>query len=102
MPKARAHGRFAWHELNTPNPAGAMSFYPSITSWTTQPMEDATDYTLWLNNEAPLGGVTSLPDEMKARGVPPHWLAYVSVYDVDESVRLAKTLGGAIRFGPME
>jgi uncharacterized protein len=102
MPKAKAHGRFAWHELVTPAPAAAMSFYPAITSWTTQPMEDTTDYNLWVNDTTPLGGVTSLPDDMKTRGVPPHWLAYVSVYDVDESVRHAKALGAQVRFGPAE
>jgi len=102
MPKAKAHGRFAWHELSTPNPDAAKSFYPAVTSWTTAPMEGSDDYTLWLNDTTPLGGVTTLPEELKMRGVPPHWLAYVSVYDVDESVRLAKTLGGEVRFGPME
>ncbi|MEP6491100.1 MAG: VOC family protein [bacterium] len=98
----KAHGRFAWHELNTSNPVGALAFYPPITSWTSQPMEESADYTLWVNDGAPLGGVTPLTAALKTRGVPPHWLSYVSVYDVDESVRHVKELGGAVLMGPME
>ena len=32
-----------------------------------------------------LGGVVPLSDDLKARGVGPHWLPYVCVYDVDAS-----------------
>ncbi|HTE48137.1 MAG TPA: VOC family protein [Gemmatimonadaceae bacterium] len=98
----KAHGRFAWHDLNTSNPVGALAFYPPITSWTSQPMEDAADYTLWVNGGTPVGGVTPLSPALQAQGIPPHWLSYVSVYDVDESVRQVKALGGTVRMGPTE
>jgi predicted enzyme related to lactoylglutathione lyase len=97
-----AYGRFTWHDLTTSNPVGALAFYPPITSWTSQPMEESSDYTLWVNDGTPLGGVTPLSPDMRTRGVPPHWLAYVSVYDVDDCVRHVKALGGEVRMGPNE
>jgi len=98
----QSHGRFVWHDLSTPNPEAAQSFYTRIAHWETQPSELSDDYVMWTNNDEPLGGVTALSDEQKAAGAQPHWLPYVCVYDVDACSRQVKTLGGEVRFGPHE
>lgn len=97
-----ASGHFAWHELNTPDLAAAISFYPRVTPWTTQAMDDMPDYTLWLNGETPVGGATKLAVDEGARGNGAHWIPYVHVYDVDATVRQAKSLGGGVRVAPKE
>src|SRR5438045_3919872 len=102
MPKRSAHGRFSWHELSTSNPAAAATFYAKVTPWTTQPWAFDESYTLFSNDGSPLGGVTTLDESLKSRGVPPHWLAYVSVYDVDACARQVPKLGGQVRMGPKE
>ena len=97
-----AHGRIVWHDLSTPDPDAAQSFYTKITPWTTRLWEDVTPYTMWANEGAPLGGVMMHSEELKSRGVSPHWQAYVCFYDVDECVRHVGSLGGQVRMGPKE
>lgn len=102
MPKHAAHGRFVWHELAVPNPDAVQSFYTALTPWKTQLWDQSPDYTLLTNEGTPLGGIARLTDDLAARGVPPHWLPYVSVYDVDACARQAVSLGGQLRMGPRE
>jgi uncharacterized protein len=100
MPQT-AHGRFVWHDLTTPDPAAAISFYTQITSWTTQPWENAKDYTMWALDGVPLGGV-SQEEPGTPPGTPPHWLPYVDVYDVDACIRQVSSLGGSVRTPPTQ
>jgi predicted enzyme related to lactoylglutathione lyase len=55
---------------------------------------------MWTVGERPIGGVMPLPEEAKAAGAPPHWLANVHVEDVDATVAKAKELGGTLLHGP--
>ena len=98
----QSHGRFVWHDLSTPNPEAAQTFYTQIAHWKTQPSELSSDYVMWTNNDEPLGGVVALKEEEKAAGIRPQWLPYVCVYDVDACTRQVKSLGGTVRFGPNE
>jgi predicted enzyme related to lactoylglutathione lyase len=47
-------------------------------------------YTMWTNNGLPLGGVSALESGTNA---PPHWLAYISTPNVDETVKQGVDLG---------
>jgi len=91
---------FVWHELMVPNPSSAPSFYKSITGWNTQPFQ--SDYTLWVYGESPIGGLAELTKELASTGVPPHWLDYVGVEDVDATTRRAEELGGHVTVPPTE
>jgi predicted enzyme related to lactoylglutathione lyase len=100
MPSSQ--GRFVWHDLATSNADAAMSFYTQVTPWKTQQGDYDPNYTMWVNGAHPLGGVEALSDELKARGIAPQWLPYVSVYDVDDCTRQVAALGGQVRMGPYE
>ena len=102
MPKNAAHGRIVWHDLVTPDHVGAKAFYTQVAPWKTQPWEDAREYEMWTLHGEPIGGLTSMSAELRAGGVPPHWLAYVCVYDVDACARQAESLGGRVVMGPTE
>jgi hypothetical protein len=39
---------------------------------------------------------------MRQQGIPPHWMPYVEANNVDETVRLATTLGGKAFVGPQD
>jgi predicted enzyme related to lactoylglutathione lyase len=93
------HGQFAWYDLVTPDVAAAKKFYPSVTGWKTQPWADGS-YTMWAVGDQPLGGIAPISPEQTAQGIPPHWIAYVSVGDVDASARAATALGGQVLHGP--
>lgn len=97
-----SHGTFIWHELTTADRDAAKAFYTQITPWQTRQWDDSIDYHMWTRGDKSLGGVVELSAELKARGVGPHWLPYVCVYDVDATVRQAVSLGGTVRMGPKE
>ena len=88
---------FIWHEILTRDPEGAKEFYAKLLGWTSTGMtlESGQPYTMFSNGEADVGGIVSMegPD---FEGVPPHWVVYISVDDVDEKARQAEALGGKI------
>jgi predicted enzyme related to lactoylglutathione lyase len=88
------HGQFVWYELISPDPDAAKKFYSSITDWGTQPFD--TDYTMWTTAGVPFAGLYRLGPELRQQGVPPNWMPYVESSNVDETVRLATTLGGKV------
>lgn len=100
MPTSQS--RFVWHHLATSDVDAAKSFYTQILPWKAQEWELDENYTVFLNNGEALGGVRPLEDELKSRGIPPHWMPYVCVYDVDACSRQVKALGGELRMGPNE
>ena len=83
-------GRFVWYDLMTTDPDAAQSFYTKLIGWGTQAWDGPMPYTMWTNNDTPLGGVMALSDEAKQAGAPPHWLAYIYTSDVDGTVATAE------------
>jgi predicted enzyme related to lactoylglutathione lyase len=96
MPQPDVRGRFLWHELITPDVEKASSFYPKVISWKTEAWPQDKNYTMWMAERGPVGGLTSLPNELAAQGVPPHWLIYIGTPNVDETIDTARRLGGTV------
>ena len=94
------HGQFVWYELTTPDVDAARRFYPQITGWGTQPFDK--DYMMWTTGGVPFAGIFRLGAEQRERGIPPNWMPYVEVNNVDESGRQATSLGGKVIHGPEE
>ena len=96
-------GRFCWYDLMTPDPGAAEGFYKEIAGWGTD-ISQASEmpYTMFTNGGKPLGGVMQLPEEARAQGAPPHWLAYIAVPDVHETTAKAKALGAHTYVEPQE
>jgi uncharacterized protein len=94
-------GRVAWRDLTVPNAEEIRDFYSAVVGWSWSPvdMDAYDDY----NMTAPSGG-EAVAGICHARGVnaklPPQWLMYVAVEDVDESARRCRDLGGAVVDGP--
>ena len=99
-------GRFVWHELMTSDEKGAIAFYSEVVGWKTEIFGDAKGasgeqpYTMWLGPQGPLGGVMTLPDELRKSGAPPHWMGHVEVDDVDATVAKATSNGGSVHLPP--
>jgi predicted enzyme related to lactoylglutathione lyase len=95
-------GRFIWHELVTTDPAAADKFYKEVIGWgSTKSGMEGMDYTMFTVGEMPVSGFMGLTPDMKARGVPPHWLAYTEVPDCDATVAQVQQLGGKVLLAPM-
>ncbi len=98
-------GQNVWFDLMTTDMEGAKAFYTETIGWKTQQWSDADSnkpYTMWVNGERPIGGMMPLPDEAKAMGAPPHWIAYTVVDDVDAAAKKAESLGGRVYAPPMD
>jgi hypothetical protein len=90
-------GQFVWYELLTTDTEAARAFYTETIGWKTMPFEGGDKpYTMWAVGEQPIGGVMTLPDEARAMGVPPNWLAHVKVADADATIARVKELGGSV------
>ena len=105
------HGQFSWNELMTTDLEGAKEFYAKVIGWTASdvamadPMSPAVpgepSYTMWLSGEEPRGGAMKMEGPEMA-GIPPHWMCYVTVDDVDETAKKAVANGGKALVGPLE
>ncbi len=96
-------GRFVWHELMSTDLPASERFYSQLIGWTTKKGDIADQpYTEWVNGETSIGGLMQLPDKAQQQGAPSHWLAYVAVPSVDDTLQQADELGGTKVMGPMD
>ena len=93
-------GHFVWRELLTPEVEAVKAFYGALCGWTFGQMEmpGGSTYTVIEMAGKPIGGVMNPP----MQGIPPHWMSYVSVPDVDAAVEAVKGHGGGVMAGPMD
>jgi predicted enzyme related to lactoylglutathione lyase len=89
-------GAFCWNELYTSDIDGAKSFYGGLFGWEWNEFEQSPDpYFVIMNEGRGNGGVR----ELAQPGVPPHWLVYFAVDDVDSGLSKAGELGGETLLG---
>jgi predicted enzyme related to lactoylglutathione lyase len=93
--------RFCWYELMTSDLADARRFYAEVTGWTVEDsgMQGMT-YLIGKANGTMVAGLMDLPPNVQ--GVPPAWLGYVSVDDVDATLAKATAAGAQVYNGPMD
>jgi predicted enzyme related to lactoylglutathione lyase len=97
---AQVHGTLCWADLSTPDAKRASDFYTGLFGW--QIMADAKDTSGYLhikNGGHFIGGVP--PAAHRQPGVPPHWMAYFQVDDVDATANKAKDAGANLYLPPM-
>jgi hypothetical protein len=87
------------------NPEQAKTFYEEVIGLTTAPLEGAPfPYTVWLQDEEPVGGL--VPPQGKRKGWPsglmPHWVSSFATADVDQAVEKAQKLGGQVLVPPTD
>jgi predicted enzyme related to lactoylglutathione lyase len=91
-----AHGTFCWNELMTRDPEAAGKFYSELIGWNPTKSEmPGMDYTMMKNNGSDAGGMMKMPAEVPAE-VPSHWMAYITVDDVDAAMAKVAGLGGTV------
>lgn len=101
-------GEFSWHELYTTDHEAAFAFYRQIVGWEKLgefDMGAMGKYLLWGRDGKQLGGMMTMPPGMKTpdgRAVPPNWMYYVTIKDLDGALARAKAKGARVLNGPME
>jgi len=95
-----AHGTFCWNELMTRDTKAAGKFYSELIGWEVADSGmPGMDYSMLKVGGKEAGGMMAMPSEVPDQ-VPSHWVAYITVDDVDSLVDKVKALGGQVLFGP--
>lgn len=93
-------GTINWRDLTSDKAEGLREFYQSVAGWTSQglDMKDGGDaYQDYVMKDANENSVAGICHSRGANtGVPPQWIMYISVENVDESVENALKLGGKL------
>jgi uncharacterized protein len=97
-------GSFCWVELATSDRKAAKDFYQALFGWTPNdmPMGPNDYYTIFrIDGRDAAAGYTLRPDQV-AQHVPPNWILYIAVGNVDAASAKAKDLGGKVVAGPFD
>ncbi len=93
-------GTVCWHDLSTPDRAGAIKFYSKVFGWKVQ-IQDFSGNAYYLlklaGKRAGLGGIWPQP----LPGSDPAWFTYCVVKSCARTVTQAKRLGGKVVLGPI-
>lgn len=89
-------GEFCWNELSTPDLQKAKDFYSKMFGWKFSDHEVGDmKYTMIKKDGQEFAGIWSIPKD-QAADIPPHWLSYILVENVDESAEKAQQNGATI------
>ena len=99
--KSKPHGKFVWYDVMTTDTKAAEKFYSAVLGWTIKDsgMPDRS-YALLSVGGANVGGLMPIPEDVRDKGVPPMWMGYIGVSDVDDYAKRVSAAGGTIRRGP--
>lgn len=87
---------FCWNELATSNVQAAKEFYGDVFGWEffDHEMGEMT-YTMIRINGKDAAGIWSIPKD-KEKEIPPHWMSYILVNDVEAMVEKVESHGGVV------
>jgi predicted enzyme related to lactoylglutathione lyase len=101
-----APGTFSWVDLGTTDADGAKAFYGELFGWEADDMPTGDDgpgvYSMLKIGDDYVAALYELGAEMRERGVPPNWLSYVTVADVEATAAKARELGGKVHAEPFD
>lgn len=90
-------GQFCWTELAASNVQAAKNFYGKVFGWKFR--EDnigGMPYTMFKAGEGnEIGGIWKIP-EGQEKEIPPHWMSYILVENLEESIDKAVKNGAII------
>jgi hypothetical protein len=101
--KEAESGRIAWVDLTVRDAEPVRDFYREVVGWTSSQVDmgEYSDYSMNLP-----GSGETVAGVCHARGVnadlPPVWLIYVTVRNLDESLNRCVELGGFLVSGPKD
>lgn len=93
-------GQIAWNDLTVPDAEPIRKFYEAVVGWESSPvtMDGYSDYSMTDAQGNVVTGVCHARGENA--GIPPCWLMYVTVADLDACVSRCQSSGGKVVDGP--
>lgn len=96
-------GHFSWYDLNTTDWEAARAFYGELFLWSESGVMDSPGGAYWMfrsqAGDRTLGGMSNRAAQMN---LPPHWLCYITVGNLEATVERLTAKGGKVTNGPME
>jgi uncharacterized protein len=95
-------GEFSWNEHMAKDHQKAFGFYAELFGWqkiTEMDMGPQGKYLIYGQGEKQYGGMMTITSDMP---MPPCWIYYANVTDLDGALDKVKNRGGKVTFGPME
>jgi uncharacterized protein len=84
--------RFVWHDLMTTDVGAAKRFYGELLGWKFDKGKGGGPYEHITAGDKMIGGMMKLEQP----GIPPHWIGYVDVESVDQSLAKIQAKGGKV------
>ena len=101
MDAYKTHGAISWSELTTTDPKAAAAFYGAMFGWTFKDMgAEMGGYHVVSVGDTQIAGIMSPPPGTPP--MPPNWGSYVTVSDVEATVKRCAELGGKVCMAPMD
>lgn len=99
------HGNICWSECVTSDVEAAKAHYEALCGWTFEgmPMPGGTG-TYWVakQGDTMVCGLMAVADLPGGESIPPHWMTYVEVADVDATVDKVAGTGGKVQAPPFD
>ena len=93
------HGAMAWSEVNTNDAKKTAAFYGKVFGLSPQTMEGApSEYYMLIQSDGPVAGVQQMLEEWG--DMPPHWMTYFGVENIESAMTRVKSGGGKVVQGP--
>ncbi|MEO6003508.1 MAG: VOC family protein [Opitutus sp.] len=89
-------GQIGWIDLTVPEAESLKAFYSRVVGWTSQPVDMGGYHDHCMvppGAEVPVAGICHARGDNAA--LPAQWLIYITVDNLDESLRTCRELGGS-------
>jgi predicted enzyme related to lactoylglutathione lyase len=98
--EAPGPGQIGWIDLTVGDAEGVRDFYGDVTGWTPAPvgMGEYQDYCMNAVSGQSVAGICHARGENA--DLPPVWMIYIVVADLDEAMRRCEARGGKILRAP--
>lgn len=93
-------GTINWFDLTVTNAEPIRDFYKSVVGWETSPVDMGgyNDFCMHPEDAGPVAGVCNAKGGNS--GLPAQWIMYITVSNLDASIKNCVELGGKVIFGP--
>jgi len=88
-------GAMLWNELSTRDVEKAKTFFNKVLGW--EYKVDENNYTMILNKGRMNGGMMQMDESWG--DMPPNWMVYFNIDDLDGSLKKVEALGGKVIMG---
>ncbi len=97
----KQHGAFSWSELLVDDVDLAIGFYTDVIGWEIEEMDmPQGKYYVLKSGGEPVGGIMKKPEGTEK--MPDFWGTYITVNDVDATLKKAEEAGGKAVYPPMD